>query len=122
MSPTINHMYEVSNFFLIWHTASNAICAISFWGVALAFYRLLDIVENNFKKSYVKELRNIWYTIGSYRYIYNLISLVFLFCGSGHLVEAIMPFIHRGYIMEFIHGITAIFGATLVGSLWREFT
>ena len=112
---------EANHFLLIWHTFSNIICGIAFFGVAYCFNALMRIIKLSLLLSANPDIQNIWNVVGQYRYVYNLLSLVFLFCGSGHFIDAILPFFPHLALMEFIHGITAVLGSFLIFSLWNEF-
>lgn len=98
------------------HFLSNIVSGLSFFGVALAFSVFIDRIKLRLDNDKNKEF---WVQINQMSYLFSIISMVFLFCGLGHLVEAFTPWTtFYGYVI-IVHCCTASFGSILILLLVR---
>lgn len=90
------------------HLVSNLLAGFSFFGISYFFIRFLQVGKKKYQnlEGIIKLLKRNSFIIGN-------ISVVFWFCGLGHIMEAFRYWMHDTTIIVLEHWMNAFFGVVL---------
>lgn len=102
------------------HLISNWIAGFAFFGVAYYMNKFINRVLVTTRHE--SRLSNpLWLLVARQSSLFLVITMVFFFCGLGHILQGLSMFSDNRVFLEIVLSCNAIFGIILVAKLWRLF-